>query len=100
MPLTKKQISEIREHLESAQNPFFLFDNDQDGLCSFLLLQKFLRRGKGFPVKNARYPLKGVRQAHRTPHDHFRRLRLEESKSALHRERRRAQRLYGNPHLH
>lgn len=54
MPLTKKQISEIREHLEKAQNPLFLFDNDQDGLCSFLLLRRFLGRGKGFPVKNAR----------------------------------------------
>lgn len=31
--LTEKQISEIREHLEKAQNPLFFFDND-DGLCS------------------------------------------------------------------
>ncbi len=54
MGLTKKQIKEIREHLEKAQNPLFLFDNDQDGLCSFLLLRRFIRRGKGFPVKNAR----------------------------------------------
>jgi single-stranded DNA-specific DHH superfamily exonuclease len=54
MPLTKKQISEIKGHLENAQNPLFLFDNDQDGLCSFLLLQRFIRRGKGFHVKNAR----------------------------------------------
>lgn len=49
--LTKKQISEVREHLERAQNPLFLFDNDQDGLCSFLLLQRWLGRGKGYPVK-------------------------------------------------
>jgi single-stranded DNA-specific DHH superfamily exonuclease len=54
MSLTKKQISEIREHLEKAQNPLFLFDNDQDGLCSFLLLQRYIKRGKGFPVKNSR----------------------------------------------
>jgi len=54
MPLTKKQISEIREHLDKAQNPLFLFDNDQDGLCSFLLLRRFIQTGKGFPVKNAR----------------------------------------------
>ena len=51
--LTKKQIEEIRGHLNSSQNPLFLFDNDQDGLCSFLLLQKYLGRGKGFPVKNS-----------------------------------------------
>lgn len=54
MPLTKSQITEIKEHLERAQNPLFLFDNDQDGLCSFLLLQRYLGSGKGFPVKNAR----------------------------------------------
>ena len=51
--LTKKQIEEIRGHLNSSQNPLFLFDNDQDGLCSFLLLQKYLGRGKGFPVKSS-----------------------------------------------
>lgn len=49
--LTEKQIKEIKEHLEKSQNPLFLFDNDQDGLCSFLLLQKYIKRGKGFPIK-------------------------------------------------
>ena len=51
--LTKKQVSEVREHLDKAQNPLFLFDNDNDGLCSFLLLQRYFGRGKGFPVKTA-----------------------------------------------
>jgi len=50
--LTKKQIKEIREHLEKAQNPIFYFDNDPDGLCSFLLLRKFVEKGKGVPVKS------------------------------------------------
>jgi single-stranded DNA-specific DHH superfamily exonuclease len=49
--LTEKQVKDIREHLSNAQNPLFLFDNDQDGLCSFLLLQRYIGRGKGFPVK-------------------------------------------------
>jgi single-stranded DNA-specific DHH superfamily exonuclease len=49
--LTEKQIHEIRSHLEKAQNPLFFFDNDPDGLCSFLLLQRALGRGKGIPVK-------------------------------------------------
>jgi single-stranded DNA-specific DHH superfamily exonuclease len=58
--LTKKQIKEIREHLEKAQNPVFFFDNDNDGLCSFLILRRFLGRGKGvavksFPDMNAEY---------------------------------------------
>ena len=49
--LTKKQISEISGHLNMAQNPLFFFDNDQDGLCSFLLLQRFIQRGKGVAIK-------------------------------------------------
>ncbi len=51
--LTKEQLQEIRDHLNNAQNPVFFFDNDQDGLCSFLLLQKYLGRGKGFPIKTS-----------------------------------------------
>lgn len=50
--LSEKQVKEIREHLDNAQNPLFFFDNDQDGLCSFLLLRRFLGRGKGIAVKN------------------------------------------------
>jgi single-stranded DNA-specific DHH superfamily exonuclease len=50
--LTEKQVEEIREHLERAQNPVFFFDNDQDGLCSFLLLQRFIERGRGVPVRS------------------------------------------------
>lgn len=50
--LTKKQVLEIREHLEKAQNPIFFFDNDPDGLCSFLLLRRFLGRGKGVAIKS------------------------------------------------
>lgn len=50
--LTKKQVKEIKEHLNKAQNPIFFFDNDQDGLCSFLLLQRYLGRGKGVPIRS------------------------------------------------
>lgn len=50
--LTASQISSIRQKLEDSQNPLFLFDNDTDGLCSFLLLRRFINRGKGFPVKS------------------------------------------------
>lgn len=50
--LTKRQIKEIREHLEKAQNPIFFFDNDPDGLCSFLLLQRYIGRGKGVAIKS------------------------------------------------
>jgi len=49
--LNSKQKKEILEHLEKAQNPIFYFDNDPDGLCSFLLLQRFIGRGKGVAIK-------------------------------------------------
>ncbi len=52
--LTSKQIKEIREHLDKAQNPLFLYDNDADGLCSFLLLRRFSGKGKGVAIKS--YP--------------------------------------------
>jgi single-stranded DNA-specific DHH superfamily exonuclease len=50
--LTKNQVQEIKEHLEKAQSPLFFFDNDPDGLCSFLLLQRYIGRGKGVPVRS------------------------------------------------
>ncbi|MFA5174066.1 MAG: DHHA1 domain-containing protein [Candidatus Pacearchaeota archaeon] len=50
--LTENQINEIKEHLEKAQNPLFFFDNDNDGLCSFLLLRRYLDRGKGIAIKS------------------------------------------------
>lgn len=50
--LTKKQLDEIDEKLNKAQNPLFFFDNDQDGLCSFLILQRTYGKGKGFPIKS------------------------------------------------
>ena len=52
--LTQKQVEEIREHLDKAQNPLFFFDNDNDGLISFLLLQRFIERGKGVVVKGGK----------------------------------------------
>jgi len=50
--LSKKQILEIREHLERAQNPVFFYDNDADGLCSYVLLRRLIGRGKGVAVRS------------------------------------------------
>lgn len=50
--LNEKQVIEIREHLEKAQNPLFFFDNDNDGLTSFLILRRFLDRGRGVAIKS------------------------------------------------
>lgn len=56
-------MNEIKEHLEKAQNPIFYYDNDADGLCSFLILRRYLGRGKGvavrsYPELNAQYARK------------------------------------------
>src|SRR3989344_1086859 len=58
-----EMIEEIKGHLENAQNPVFFYDNDCDGLCSFLILRRSLGRGKGvavrsFPDLNAQYARK------------------------------------------
>lgn len=45
------QLKEIRNYLEKAENPLFFFDDDPDGLCSYLLLKKFIDKGKGVIVK-------------------------------------------------
>ncbi len=50
--LTGIQIKKIRVRLSDFSNPLFLFDNDADGLCSFILLQRYLGRGKGVPIKS------------------------------------------------
>jgi len=50
--LTKKQIGEVREHLDKAQNPIFFFDNDCDGLIAFILLRRYIEKGKGVAIKS------------------------------------------------
>lgn len=49
-----KWYDEIRELVEKSENPLFFFDDDSDGLASFLLLWRHIQRGKGIIVK--RYP--------------------------------------------
>jgi len=50
--LSEEQLDEIREWLNKSQNPLFFFDNDADGLASFLLLRRYICRGKGVAVKS------------------------------------------------
>lgn len=50
--LDAKQIAFLRKELETAQNPLFFYDNDADGLASFLLLYRFCREGKGVIFKS------------------------------------------------
>lgn len=51
--LTGKEIDEIRNYLNKSENPLFLYDDDPDGLCSFLLLRDYIDRGKGFIIKGS-----------------------------------------------
>ena len=52
--LSNTSLLKARELLQQSQNPLFLFDNDTDGLTSFLLLRRYLDRGKGVPIRS--YP--------------------------------------------
>jgi len=50
--LSLTKLAELRGKLEASQNPIFLYDNDADGFCSFVLLRRFLGRGKGVAVRS------------------------------------------------
>jgi len=50
--LTKQQYSQILEELDNCNRPIFFFHDDTDGLCSFLLLYRYKREGKGVCVKS------------------------------------------------
>ncbi|NCN51536.1 DHH family phosphoesterase [archaeon] len=60
--LDKEEILKVREHLEKAQSPLFYFDNDQDGLCSYLLLRRFYNKGNGVPVKTSPLGMEYIRR--------------------------------------
>lgn len=49
--LNEKRLKQLRELLENAQNPVFFFDNDLDGLTSFLILQRSIGRGRGVAIR-------------------------------------------------
>ncbi|MBI2652270.1 DHH family phosphoesterase [Candidatus Woesearchaeota archaeon] len=51
MALSKIQIQQLRDHLDNCKNPLFFFDDDQDGLCSFLQLYRYKKEGNGIIVK-------------------------------------------------
>lgn len=49
--LTPKEVAAVREELLSCSNPLFLYHDDPDGLASFLLCYRFVKEGRGLPVK-------------------------------------------------
>src|SRR3989344_4771233 len=50
--LTPSQITLLRKELKNSQRPLFFYDDDPDGLCSFLLLYRINREGMGVVVKS------------------------------------------------
>jgi len=50
--ISDEQIAEFRKLLDSSERPLFFFDDDPDGLCSYLLLRTYAGRGKGVVVKS------------------------------------------------
>ncbi len=51
MVLTPKQCKEIKDALDMSARPLYIHDDDPDGTCAFLLLYRYKREGKGFPLK-------------------------------------------------
>lgn len=51
--LTNKEILDARKLLQDAVNPLYLFDDDTDGLCSFLVLKKKFGKGVGIAIKTS-----------------------------------------------
>ena len=49
--LKEKELNQIKEELDNCKCPMYLFGDDQDALCSFLILYKYKREGKGIVVK-------------------------------------------------
>ncbi|MFW6378656.1 MAG: DHH family phosphoesterase, partial [Nanoarchaeota archaeon] len=43
----------IRQRIQQSARPIFLFDDDPDGLASFLILYRMVRAGKGMPLKGS-----------------------------------------------
>lgn len=49
--ISNSQLKEIRDYLNKSENPLFFFDDDVDGLASYLILKKYIDRGRGVMVK-------------------------------------------------
>ena len=47
------KILQARELISQASRPVILFDDDPDGLASFLLIYRMVRSGKGMPIKGS-----------------------------------------------
>lgn len=51
--ITEDELERIREFLHKSENPLFFYDDDPDGLASFLLLKKYAGKGKGVAIRSS-----------------------------------------------
>jgi single-stranded DNA-specific DHH superfamily exonuclease len=51
--ITKQELQEIKRYLKKSENPLFFYDDDPDGLASYLLLKTVAGKGKGIPIKSS-----------------------------------------------
>ncbi|MFP4656921.1 MAG: DHH family phosphoesterase [Candidatus Woesearchaeota archaeon] len=51
--ISDEKIDELRKELDECSKPLIFFDDDCDGLASFVLLYRYKREGKGVPIKAA-----------------------------------------------
>jgi len=51
--ISDDEIKKIREILDNTHRPLIFFDDDPDGLCSFLMIYKYIGDGKGIPIKTS-----------------------------------------------
>jgi single-stranded DNA-specific DHH superfamily exonuclease len=48
-----KDLAKIKKILDDTHRPLIFFDDDPDGLCSFLMIYKFIGDGRGVPIKTS-----------------------------------------------
>ncbi|MBS3163195.1 hypothetical protein J4427_00710, partial [Candidatus Woesearchaeota archaeon] len=51
--ISADKLKEIKNYLVKAQNPLIFFDDDPDGLCSFLILKQLNDHAKGIVIKSS-----------------------------------------------
>tara|TARA_Y100000034_G_scaffold20219_3_gene23063 strand:+ start:13247 stop:14272 length:1026 start_codon:yes stop_codon:yes gene_type:complete len=51
--LTKDDYAEIKKELDTSYHPLYFYDDDTDGLASFLLFYRYVREGKGIILKTS-----------------------------------------------
>ncbi len=52
MAILTKNLMKIKDHLDNCARPIYFFDDDPDGLCSFLLFYRNKQEGRGVVVKS------------------------------------------------